>query len=150
MSKKSKRTVNHNSVSNDFEARLEEIRTALKHNYVQQKKLSNDLKELVSLHKREMKRKPVHSTRQTGFNKPEKVPESLKTLLDIDEDQLPRTEVTKKLYQYFSDNNMYNKKTKKEIIPNDELRDIFGMDDDDTITFYNLQAWLKRVYQANV
>lgn len=47
---------------------------------------------------------------------------------------------------------MYHANTKKEIIPNKKIKEIFDMKNDDTITFYNLQTWLKKVYnkdQAN-
>jgi hypothetical protein len=53
------------------------------------------------------------------------------------------------MYQYFTDNKMYNTKTKKEIIPNEKIREIFDMNDDDVINFYNLQTWLKKVYNKN-
>nr|AEX62947.1 putative SWIB domain-containing protein [Moumouvirus Monve] len=44
---------------------------------------------------------------------------------------------------------MYNTKTKKEIIPNSKIRKIFGMKDDDVMNFYNLQTWLKKVYNES-
>jgi len=137
----------------DFDAKANEIRQAIKDNYIQQKKLMNDLRELMNLHKKEIKvvakARKGNAGRLSGFNKPEKVPESLKNLLDIEEPTMSRMEVTKKLYQYFKDNKMYHTNTKKEIIPNKEIKEIFGMKKSDTITFYNLQTWLKKVYHED-
>lgn len=138
-----------------FEEKLELIRESLRENYAQQKKLMNDLKELLSLHKKDIKTVSksnsfVNSGKHSGFNKPEPVPESLKNLLKIEEDSMPRSKVTALLYKYFTDNNMYNTKTKKEIIPNKKIKKIFGMQDEDTITFYNLQSWLKKVYNQSI
>ena len=139
----------------DFEGKLEKIRTDLKENYVQQKKLMNELKELLSIHKKDIKLISKNGNRtncgkNSGFNKPEPIPSTLKKLLKINDDMLPRSKVTALMYQYFTDNKMYNTKTKKEIMPNSKIREIFGMKDDDVITFYNLQTWLKKVYNENV
>ncbi|XWV26524.1 SWIB/MDM2 domain-containing protein [Tupanvirus soda lake] len=139
---------------NDFEKKIEDIREALKENYAQQKKLMNDLKELMTIHKKELKLSAKsgnrsNSGKHTGFNKPEPVPPSLKNLLKIEEDMLPRSKITRLMYQYFTDNKMYNRKTKKEIIPNKKIKEIFGMNDSDVINFYNLQTWLKKVYNEN-
>src|ERR1700722_17607763 len=54
-SKKTKKINKNNEDENDFENKIEQIREALKDNYSQQKKLMNDLKELTSLHKKEIR-----------------------------------------------------------------------------------------------
>lgn len=138
----------------DFETKMEYIMNALKENYMQQKKLMNDLKELSALHKKDLKiisktNNKGNTGKFSGFNKPEPIPEPLKKLLKIDADMMSRSALTKIMYQYFTDNNMYNLKTKKEIIPNAEIKKIFGMKHDDVINFFNLQTWLKKVYDEN-
>lgn len=138
----------------DFEIKIEEIRQALKKNFIQQKKLTNDLKNLLVLHKKEIKllsktNNIKNSGRHSGFNKPEPIPPSLRNLLKIDENILPRSKVTRLMYKYFTDNNMCSIKTKRDIIPNNEIKRIFGMKRDDVINFYNLQTWLKKVYDEN-
>lgn len=138
----------------DFEEKLEKIRTQLKENYLQQKKLMGDLKELLNIHKKDIKLSAKNGNRtncgkNSGFNKPEPVPISLKKLLKIEEDMLPRSKVTSLMYDYFTNNKMYNTKTKKEIVPNSKIKEIFGMNDGDVINFYNLQTWLKKVYNDN-
>lgn len=154
--KNQKKSVKKNPTNDDdnFEIKIEEIRQALKENYVQQKKLMADLKELMNIHKKEIKLvsksgNRSNSGKNSGFNKPEIVPLSLRKLLNIDDEMLPRSKVTGLMYKYFTDNKMYNSKTKKEIIPNNKIKKIFGMTDDDVITFYNLQTWLKKVYETS-
>jgi len=38
------------------------------------------------------------------------------------------------------------KTNNKEISPSKEIRKIFGMKKEDTMNFYNLQTWLKKMY----
>ncbi|AVL94690.1 SWIB/MDM2 domain-containing protein [Moumouvirus australiensis] len=146
---------NKKNLDEDFDKKAEVIMEKLRQNYLEQKKLINDFRELKATHKKEIKcvyksNARSNSGKQTGFNKPEPVPSSLKSLLKIKEDKLPRSKITNLIYQYFTDNNMYNSKTKKEIIPNSKIRKIFGMKDDDVMNFYNLQTWLKKVYSENL
>jgi len=150
-----KKQPSQKSSNENFEDKIEEIRQLLKNNYIQQKKLMNDLKELTTIHKKEVKLTSKSGTRKnsgkhTGFNKPERVPISLRKLLKIEEEMMPRSKVTALMYQYFKDNKMFTVKTKRRIIPNEKIKEIFGMEDDDNITFYNLQMWLKKVYQENL
>lgn len=161
--KASKKNVSKKNVSkkiqkkndeHDFELKIDEIKQELKDNYIQQKKLMNDLKELMSSHKKEIKlttksKNGINSGKQSGFNKPEPIPVPLKKLLKIKEEVMPRSKITVLMYQYFTDNNMYDTTTKKEIIPNKKIKEIFGVKKNDVINFYNLQTWLKKVYDEN-
>ena len=149
-----KKIKNTKNDEENFENKMDQIREALRENYIQQKKLMNDLKEIMTLHKKEIKMSTKsgnrsNSGKHTGFNKPEPIPLPLKKLLKIDVDELPRSQITKLMYQYFTLNKMYNTKTKKEIIPNKKIIEIFGMQKGDVINFYNLQTWLKKVYNEN-
>lgn len=135
----------------NFETKFEQIQEALCENYCQQKFLMNELKELMALHKKEIKLSSKcinrsESTKKSSFNKLEPIPLSLKNLLQIDDDHMTRSQITKLIYQYFTHNKMYNETNKKEIIPNNKIRKIFGMSKDDVLNFYNFQTWLKKVY----
>ncbi|AYV85485.1 MAG: putative swib domain-containing protein [Satyrvirus sp.] len=146
-SKSSHKIVNNKNI----ESEKIKIMEKLKKNYVQQKKLINDLNKLVSsdINKIKLSYEPqcrINSDKQTEFNKPEKIPESLRKLLKIKEDMLPRSKITELLYQYFTNNKMYDETKKNVIIPNAKIKKIFGIAENDVINFYNLQAWLKKVY----
>lgn len=151
---KKKNSSKQSNNNKNFDEKIEEILEALKENYIQQKNLMNELRSLRSLHKKEVKlsskpKKRTNSGKHTGFNKPEPIPPPLKELLKIKEDSLPRSKITGLMYQYFTDNEMYNTETKKEIIANAKIKKVFGMKKGDVINFYNLQTWLKKVYEEN-
>lgn len=137
--------------SDDYDTKMDQILDALRDNYTQQKKLMADLKDLKKVHKKEIKLanktdRRVNSGKCSGFNKPSPVPEPLRKLLDLDNTPISRSAVTKLLYQYFTDNKMKNK---RDIIPNSKVRRVFGMKETDKMDFYNLQKWVKKVYQEN-
>jgi len=135
----------------NFENQLDNLIQALQENYAQQKRLMCELKDLKTLHKREIKQARNDSTssknsgKHSGFNKPQPVPEKLRTLLEIDETDLPRSTVTSLMYQYFRSNDMCDK---KDITPSKEIRKIFDMQDDDVMNFFNFQTWLKKLYKV--
>lgn len=81
----------------------------------------------------------------SNFNRPRNVPESLKKLLKIEEEIMPRSKVTKRLYQYFSTNEMYN--DLGQVVPNTRIKKIFGLKDNETISLYHLQRLLDKVYE---
>jgi chromatin remodeling complex protein RSC6 len=152
--KKTKKKISKSVDVNDFELKMDIIRDGLRKNYLEQKKLIADLKELQTLHKKEIKsvsngiRK--ESGKLSGFNQPKAVPEDLRKLLGIKETELlSRSKVTHLLYKYFTENGMYDKKTKKEIIPNSSVRKIFGMKKTDSLNFYNMQTWLRKLYDES-
>ncbi len=51
-------------------------------------------------------------------------------------DPLPRTEVTKKLWDYIKSNNLQNPSNKREIIADDNLRAVF--DGKDKVTMFEM------------
>lgn len=137
-----------------YDEKADNILNELKEIYSKEKSLMNEFRELTKVHKKEIRLSSRSSSRSnsgkhTGFNKPEPIPPSLKKLLKIKEDLLPRSKITSLMYRYFTDNKMYDKKSKQQIIPNDKIRKIFKMKENDTITFFNLQTWLKKVYNIN-
>jgi len=138
---------------NNFENKKKEIIETLREINLLTKKTMIDLKELESIHKKEIKSigKPMkkNSGKQSGFNKPVPVPVPLQKLLKLDDRLLARSHVAKLMYKYIEENNLYSPKTKKIIIPNKEMRTIFGMKQNDVMKFENFQTWLKKVYNEN-
>lgn len=140
---------------NDLNDKIELIREALKENYSQQKKLMNDLRELLLLQGQETRlsiksgnnNNKIDTHVNISLNKP--VPKKLKKLLKIDEDMLPIPTVLELLFTYFKKHKMYGSATKKNIIPNDKIKEIFGMNENDVMDFYNIQSWLRKIYNEN-
>ncbi len=151
--KVSKRDMPHSSDEDNFEKKKEEIVSTLKEINTLIKKTIIDLKELEMIHKRELKNisknTKKNSGKQSGFNKPVPVPKSLQKLLILNDDPLAKSHVTKLMYKYIEKNNLYSPKTKKIIIPNKEMRNVFGMKESDIMRFENFQTWLKKVYNED-
>lgn len=116
---------------------------------------------VIKSHKLEMKKhKKHHKTntsgvkRESGFNKPGPVPKAFIELLNLQADeQLPRTNITKLIYGYIKTNNLYkdkeadqDKADKRNMAPNDALKKAFDLSDDDSLTFYTIQKFIKNVY----
>jgi hypothetical protein len=105
----------------------------------------------------------------TGFIKAKPVPEKFKTFYHdhLKSDQLflnkfpnfdldsnnPRTEITKIIYDYIRNNELYKKSedgtiNKREIKPNEALRTLFSIKSDNTIVFNNFQTYVSRLYSV--
>lgn len=139
----SKHASKRTSKSKNFDRNFEELSSALHENYSEQRRLMAEVNDLLMVGGNGNRKKYV------GFNKYEIVPTSLRKLLKNEEEKLPRSKVLNLLYQYFRENNMYHPNSKNEIIANRRIRKIFGMNDEDILTFYNLQRWLRKVYAEN-
>jgi chromatin remodeling complex protein RSC6 len=120
-----------------FESTIFELRK----NFYKQKKL---MKKLESL-KENCSDNSSDSNELYEFNKMIRVPDSLKDLLELDKDELSQIQIMKKLHQYFSDNEMYDKKNRYLIIPNKKIRKIFGMEKTDEMNLLNLQEWISKI-----
>lgn len=106
----------------------------------------------------------------TGFVKPKPVPEKFKTFynkylkgnqsfktaypdFDLSNDN-PRTIITRIIYNYIKTNSLYNKQedgtfNRREIKPDEALRELFSMGSDDTpIVFNNFQTYVSRLYSS--
>lgn len=154
---KKKITVVHESSSESSEhdtddsdkQKFDEIKKMMLENYAQQKDLMNKMRVLLenSEKKVECKTKVERKTDIffVNFNKLEPVPQQFKNLLEIEDDNMNVLQLTKMVYKYFQDNKMVDAKT-REIKPNNKIKKIFKMKDKDVINFYNLQSWIRSVY----
>ncbi len=82
-----------------------------------------------------------------NFNTPEPIPQSIKDLLSIQEEVMSKSEITDRLFKYISENKLCDNKT-KIIAPNKKMKKLFKMDNDEVITYYNFQSWLRRIYDT--
>ena len=113
------------------------------------------LTEQRSMKKRRQKGGSSQSTTKkapSGFAKPTKISSELSKFLSETSDLklnsdslLARTEVTKKITHYIKENNLQTRDNRREIIPDDRLRDLVCMDaeQDSKLTYFNLQRCIK-------
>jgi len=82
-----------------------------------------------------------------GFLIPTQISEELATFLNIDKDELiARTQVTKLISTYVKEHNLQNPENKREIFMNHELQKLINIPDDVTLSFFNLQKYIKHHY----
>lgn len=106
----------------------------------------------------------------TGFIKAKPVPEKFKTFvnknlknnqsfkeafpnLDLSTDN-PRTMITRIIYHYIKSNDLYNKEedgslNKRKIKPDEALKELFSIDNDETLVFNNFQTFVSRLYSSS-
>jgi hypothetical protein len=135
---------------NRYENKREEILKNMKEINILMKKTLINLKELDTIYKKEIKNikknTGKNSGKNSGINKPAPVPKTLQKLLNLDDKPLARSRVSALMYDYIRKNNLFSPKTKKIMIPNKAMRNIFGMKKEEIIKFENFQTWLKNIY----
>lgn len=125
-----------------------------------QRRLNQLYKELERAHKREVRtaKKSRRSTRNStekkdpsGFNKPQAVPvEFHEQPWGCSADQeLPRTVLTKMIYDYIKENSLQAEEDKRVINPDATLRKLFHLRKEDTLEFKNFQTYMARLYKRN-
>uniref|UniRef100_A0A6C0BR98 DM2 domain-containing protein n=1 Tax=viral metagenome TaxID=1070528 RepID=A0A6C0BR98_9ZZZZ len=80
----------------------------------------------------------------SGFAMPSLLSKELYSFLSIEEGtRIPRKDVTRMLNEYIKRNDLRNEKDKRHIIPDAALTKIFGCKESDTVTYFNLQTYMK-------
>jgi len=65
------------------------------------------------------------------------------------EQELPRTMLTKMVYDYVKENNLQDPKDKRRIFPDDTIKKLFHLGDTDELHFNNFQTYMKRLYDRS-
>jgi len=81
----------------------------------------------------------------SGFAKPSKVTKELCEFMNKTEGtEIARTEVTRALVNYIKDNNLENTKNKKFISPDDKLKYLLGVYNNEELTYFNIQKYMNK------
>ena len=106
------------------------------------------LDKLVRKMKRDMIPEHERKPRQpSGFAKPTYLSNDLCTFLELPSgSEIPRTEVTRRLLNYVKENNLQNPESKREILMDDKLKSLLKPQDDEVVTYFNIQRLLKIHY----
>ena len=96
-------------------------------------------------------KKKARNKTLSGFAKPGYISKELCAFLNKPEHtELARTDVTKYLTKYIEDHKLQDKDNRRVIKPNKALGRLLAASDDDQITYFNLQSYMKRHYiQSN-
>ncbi len=134
----------------DIADSLKNVQLELKNIYKKFGNLKKDYTKVITIkNKLENKKKKQKQKLQCGFVKPRPISVEMCLFLKIEEGSLlGRNEVTKKVNEYIVLNNLRSESDRRIILPNPELKKIFGIEADDTtvISYFNMQMFLKRHY----
>ena len=87
----------------------------------------------------------------SGFNAKQPVPvEFCEQPWGCTSDQeLPRTMLTKMVYDYVKENTLQDPKDKRRIFPDKTIKKLFHLNDSDELHFNNFQTYMKRLYDRS-
>ena len=102
----------------------------------------------IDFSKKQLEKKP---RQPSGFQLPVYLSNNLCDFLEIEHNsKLPRTEVTKSIIKYISDNQLFNPNKKTQIIPNEKLLKLLGDNVDlDGLTRFTIQKYMNCHYLTN-
>ena len=148
--KKKKEEDTNNPVSvyvsklNNYVDRITTMNKELKELVNVGKSLEKDFNNIVKVMSKKNKNKSNEKRHPSGFAVPYKLSEELYSFLNINNgDKVPRNDVTRMINEYITKNNLRDEKDKRIIKPNKELHKIFNSSNEDSITYFNLQSYIK-------
>ena len=102
-------------------------------------------KELKSYKREANKQKTRAPRKPSGFAKPSHISDDLALFMNREKGtEVARTEVTQHLIKYIKDNECTDPKNKKLIKPDDKLKHLLKVGDDDEVTYFSLQRLMNR------
>lgn len=108
------------------------------------KSLEKDFNNIVKVMSKKNKNKSSEKRHPSGFAVPYKLSDELYSFLNINNgEKVPRNDVTRMINEYITTNNLRDDKDKRIIKPNKELHKIFKSSNEDSITYFNLQSYIK-------
>ena len=105
----------------------------------------NIKKKMKCLKREATKNKNKGNRKPSGFAKPTKVTKELCEFMNKKEgSEIARTEVTSTLSTYIKTNNLQNTNNKKIILPDEKLKVLLGINDDEELTYFNIQKYMNK------
>ena len=110
----------------------------------------NVKKQMKGLKKDVTKSKNKGNRQPSGFAKPSKVTKELCDFMNKAEgSEIARTEVTRALVAYIKQNKLENTSNSKIISPDDKLKNLLGLDDNQELTYFNIQKFMNKHFVKN-
>jgi chromatin remodeling complex protein RSC6 len=124
---------------NVFKSQITVIQTQIKGLEKNVKKQLNTFKKTATKNKIKGNRKP------SGFAKPTKVTKELCEFMNKTEGtEIARTDVTRALISYIDSNNLQNVTNKKIIYPDEKLKCLLGINEDEELTYFTIQKYMNK------
>jgi chromatin remodeling complex protein RSC6 len=130
---------------NDLLGQLSTLRTQLTSVTSQVRVLAKRSdRELKQAQKASKKKRKAGNKEPSGFTKPAKISSELAAFLGKAEGtEMARTEVTKELQKYILSHKLQDPSNRRNINADKKLRQLLGMKKSDSLTYFNLQKWMK-------
>jgi len=107
-------------------------------------------KQLKGLQKEVEKKQKKGNRKPSGFARPSKVTKELCEFMNKQEGtEIARTEVTRALVSYIKQHNLENKDNSKIIYPDDKLKSLLDIKDDQELTYFNIQKYMNRHFNPD-
>jgi upstream activation factor subunit UAF30 len=108
-------------------------------------------KQMKGLKKEVIKTKNKGNRQPSGFAMPSKVTKELCEFMNKAEgSEIARTEVTRALVSYIKENKLENTSNSKIISPDNKLKILLGLDDNQELTYFNIQKYMNKHFVKNV
>lgn len=130
---------------NNYVERITTMNKELKELVNVGKSLEKDFNNIVKIMTKKNKNKSNGERRHpSGFAVASVLSEEMYEFLNIKKgEKVPRKDVTRMMNDYITKNELRNPDDKRIIVPNEALRKIFNSNETDTITYFNLQSYIK-------
>jgi len=121
--------------------------SALKNNIKNISKISSRVSKCVD---KSSKKKKSASSKLSGFEKPTLISDDLAVFFGREPgSRMARTEVSKKIHEYVTTNNLQHSENRRIIKPDQKLKKLLDSKDDE-LTYFNLQKYLKHHFKKDV
>jgi chromatin remodeling complex protein RSC6 len=102
-------------------------------------------KQIKYLKKETTKSKNKGNRKPSGFANPTKVTKELCEFMNKTEGtHIARTDVTRALIAYIKSNNLQDKENKKIISPDEKLKFLLGIEEEQELTYFNIQKYMNK------
>ena len=129
---------------NTYTDRVNHIYKQLKDISAMGKTLEKEYNQVIKQISKQKKTKKMDNRPLSGFAMPSLLTDELYDFLSIEKGQMvPRKDVTRMINEYITKNELRDSNDKRKIKPDKELKRIFNCKDDDSVTYFNLQAYMK-------
>lgn len=135
------------TLSDHFQ-KISEILRSVKELQLEAKTIEKDFQSVVKYLQKSTKKKKTAARPLSGFAVPTKLTDELYEFLKIQPGTLiARKDVTKMMNTYIVENNCRDTLDRRKIIPNAALKKLFQCEEDENITYFNLQSYMKKHYK---
>lgn len=130
----------------DIQAVMKTLHSNLK---VLQKEVMRERKESKKKETK-IKKKSDKKKNPSGITKPSPISPELSKFLGLPLGELiPRTDVTSKIIAYVKENNLQDPKDKRNILPDDKLKELL-QPGDTVVSFFNIQTFMKNHFPSSI